>query len=289
MSHRLLLGSALLIAATLAHPISAAAAEDEGGFASRFSGIAQTDFTNAYYFRGILQERDGFIAQPWGELYFRLFESDTGPIRDVTIGGGVWASFHTQETAASERPRSLYETDWYPLISLSFPHGLSLTTIYYWYTSPNGAFQHTEELNFKLAWDDSETLGAFALSPWINLAIETHKTALGPRRGQGLQMGIAPTLFEIPIENYPVTVTAPVDLGISIDDYYENSSGKDRTFGYTSFGIGLSVPLAFVPEGAGAWSLGLTGKAIVLSDTLSKVNRGDHVSPIGTASVSVEF
>jgi len=31
-----------------------------------------SDFTTAYFFRGILQERDGFIWQPYGEIGFSL-------------------------------------------------------------------------------------------------------------------------------------------------------------------------------------------------------------------------
>ena len=99
------------------------------------------------------------------------------------------------------------------------------------------------ELNFKLAWDDSETLGRFALQPWVNFAMETHKTSFGVNKGEGLQMGIEPTLFEVQIENYPITVTAPVELGLTIDDYYERAAnGHESTFGYLSYGLKASVP-----------------------------------------------
>ena len=302
-SHQLFSGFAILLAATLAQTIFAAAQETEETQPiekteeeateepeSRFSGILQADFTNAYFFRGIRQERNDFIAQPWGELYFSLYRSDEGLIRDVTVGGGVWASFHSAETGHTSNPKSLYETDWYPLVSLEFPHGLSLTTIYYYYTSPNDAFEHVQELNFKLAWDDSETLGRCALQPWINLAMETHKTSYGVNKGEGFQMGIEPTLYEIPIERYPVTLTAPIELGLAIDDYYENAeTGHEKTFGYLGFGVTASVPLAFMPEAAGAWAFKLAGKGLYLSNELESANRGRGVSPVGVASLSVEF
>jgi hypothetical protein len=261
-----------------------AAGEEE----SRFSGIIQADFTNAYFFRGILNERNSFIAQPWGELYFSLYDSEDCFIRNVTIGGGVWASFHAAETGAEDNPRSLYEVDWYPLISVEFPRGFSLTTIYYFYTSPNDAFKLVEELNFKLAWDDSETLGRFALQPWVNLALETKRTSFGPDRGEGWQMGIEPTLFEIPIENYPVTITAPVELGLALNDYYEDDDRREKTFGYISYGVKASVPLAFMPEAAGSWTFALSFKGYSLSDRLADTN-GRHWNPVGMASVGVEF
>src|SRR5262249_31059005 len=155
-------------------------------------------------------------------------------------GAGVWASFHTKETGAVDGPHSLYETDLYPIISLEFAHNISLTTIYYFYTSPNGAFTTAQELNLKLAWDDSETFGRFALQPWINLAIETKNTAFGDHEGQGLQMGIEPTLWTFGEGgDYPVTFSAPLELGLSINNYYEEEDGSEDTFGYFSFGISM--------------------------------------------------
>ena len=117
-------------------PAAPARADDE----SRLSGILQLDLTNAYFFRGILQERDGLIAQPWAELYVSLYSAEDGPIRDVTLGAGVWTSIHSEKTLAADSPESVYETDWYPLLSVGFAKGLNLTTTYYFYTSPNDAF-----------------------------------------------------------------------------------------------------------------------------------------------------
>ena len=305
MRQRLLSSLAILLAATFALAISAAAdketeetqpieqqqaeeaaeAEEEES-ENPFSGVLQADFTNAYFFRGILQERNSFIAQPWGELYFSLYDSEDCFIRNVTIGTGLWASFHADETLAEDGPKSLYEVDWYPLVSLEFPLGFSLTTTYYFYTSPNGAFDHVEELNLKLAWDDSETLGRFSLQPWVNLALETRRTSFGPERGEGWQMGIEPTLFEIPIENYPITATAPIELGLALDDYYEDDELDETTFGYVSFGVSASIPLEFIP--AGSWSFTLTGKALYLSNTLADTN-GRHWNPVGVASLGLEF
>jgi len=220
-----------LVALSLASTPSASLAEG-----SRFSAAAQLDMTNAYYFRGILQENDGFIAQPWGEVYANLYSSDTGLIRDVTVGVGVWLSIHSKETLAANGPHSIYEADYYPLVSMDLAGGFNLLTIYYFYDSPNGAWDEAvQELNFKLSYDDSESLG---LSPWLNLAIETHSTSFGPKSGTGLQFGIAPTVFEA--DAFSVTATA--EMGLSLGDYYEGI-GKEQTFGYANFGAGVAIPL----------------------------------------------
>jgi hypothetical protein len=279
--------AALVVAAPAFADEAEAEAPEETGFMSRFSGIIQSDFTNVYFFRGILQEKHGFIAEPWGELYFNAFSAEEGPIRDVTLGAGVWASFHTEETLAVDGPHSLYETDWYPLISISFAHNISLTTTYYWYTSPNGAFATAQELNFKLAWDDSETFGRWAMAPYVNFAVETRRTAFGPNEGSGVQMGIGPTLFTFfEGSDMPVTLSAPIELGLAIDDYYEEEDGDENTFGYLNFGLTASVPLPFIP--VGSWSAKLTAKGWYLSNTLREV-AGHTVYPQVIGSIGVEF
>ena len=136
--------------AALALSPDAAPRRDEG---KPLSGSAAR-FTNAYSPRHLT--RRGLIAQPWAELYVSLYSAEDGPIRDVTLGAGVWNSIHSEETLAADSPESVYETDWYPLLSVGFANGLTLTTTYYFYTSPNDAFDTIEELNFTLEWDDSE-------------------------------------------------------------------------------------------------------------------------------------
>ncbi|MCI0548497.1 MAG: hypothetical protein L0027_14580 [Candidatus Rokubacteria bacterium] len=281
------LASAPAIAADEAAEATAEATGEEEG--SRISGIIQIDFTNAYFFRGIMNERDGFIAQPWGELYFNLFSADEGLIRDVTIGGGVWNSWHSEKTLRAHHPGPLYETDWYPLLSVEFPYGITWTTIYYFYSSPNGAFDTVEELNLKLAWDDSEVLGRFALAPWLNLAVETHLTSFGPDEGTGLQLGVAPTLYELDNDEFPLSVTLPAELGLALEDYYEEDHDSENTFGYANVGLLASLPITAIPESFGTWTVSAGGKIFFLSDTLQDVNRGDHVYPVVTASLGVEF
>jgi hypothetical protein len=283
---------ALFLGLAVSGPAAAEEAEAEGdaGPLSRFSGSMGVDFTNAYIFRGIVQEDQGFIAQPWAELDYNVYSSETGFIRDLTIGAGVWNSFHDQETLASSSPTWLYETDWYPVVYLTLPAGFSLTTNYYFYTSPNDAFSTVQELNLKLKWDDSEALGRFALAPWVNFAIETHRTSFGPNEGVGVQLGVEPTLYSFEHDRYPVTFTFPMELGLSIDDYYEDASGSENTFGYFTWGVKASVPLAFIPKELGAWSFGVAAKGYVFSSDLANAaNDGDDLQYQVVGSLGVAF
>lgn len=289
MTRNLLARSAALVLVTLGLALPAFAEEE-----SPFSGVFQLDFTNAYYFRGILQEREGTIFQPWMELYANLYSSEDGFVRDVTVGGGTWLSFHSERTLAAEDPSWLYEADYYPLVSIGLAGGVTLTGIYYFYTSPNGAFTTVQEANLKLAWDDSEVFGAFALAPWINVAYETENTSYGPSRGTGFQLGIAPTLYAAEDESF--TLTAPAEAGFSAEDYYEGSDGENHFFGYANVGLLASIPLSFMPEGAGDWTLLAGAKYFFFGHQLESNdsadttgNRGRGSYPVGTLSLNVAF
>ncbi len=244
---------------------------------SRFSGIAQLDVTNAYYFRGILNEKDGLVAQPWGEVYANLYSSEDGLIRDVTAGFGVWLSIHSEETLATNGPESIYEADYYPLVSVDLAGGFNLLTTYYFYDSPNGAWDEAvQELNFKLSYDDSEALG---LAPWVNVAIETFSTSLGGNSGTGVQFGIGPTLYEADA----FSIDASLEVGITLDDYYEGVDAKENTFGYASVGVGVGVPIT------DTWSTSVGFKYFLFGDDLETVNGGDGGQAVGMLSLTAEF
>jgi hypothetical protein len=202
---------------------------------------------------------------------------------------GVWNSIHSRKTLATHSPTNLYETDWYPMLSLDFPQGLSLSTIYYFYTSPNGGFDTVQELNFKLGWDDSEALGRFAMGPWVNVAIETERTNFGDDQGVGIQLGVGPTLYELENEQMPVTFSFPVELGLSADEYYEEPGRSNGHFGYLSWGLTASVPLTFVPKGYGSWSASVGGKGYYFSNALARVNSNDRLYPTVTGSLTIEY
>jgi len=268
--------------------------EVEEGDASRWSGAVQFDFTNAYYFRGYLNERADFIWQPWAELYLNLFSSDDGFIRDVTVGFGVWNSVHENKTFATHSPEALYETDWYPMVAVGLPGDVTFTTYYYWYTSPNGAFDTVQEVDFRFDWDDTEftkDLPLAPFNPYINWAVETDRTSNvnNGSPGAGLQMGFEPLLFELDNEDFPLAFTAPVELGLSVDDYYTSPGGQNKAFGYISYGVAANLPLAFLDASWGDVSVGVSGKGMHFDHVLANINHGDDNYGVVMGSLGVEF
>jgi hypothetical protein len=266
----------------------AAADEEEGPNRGRVSVSIGSDITSAYFFRGILNERDGFIWQPYGDLNVNLYSGD-GFIRSVDAAFGAWASFQSEKTLAThDGPSNLYEVDYYPYLTVGLPYGLETSLSYILYTSPNGAFSTVQQLDWGIGLDDSEWLGPFALNPAILFSFELENTSFGDDEGGYFEFSLEPGFAVDLSDDYALSFGVPLALGLSMYDYYETTSG-DHTFGFFSFGLNASIPLAFIPEDFGSWSTGVGINVLVLSDVLEDANEGDSPFPVGTWNVSMEY
>ena len=283
------------------------------------------DMPTRYYFRGILQEDEGFIGQPYAEINVNLFEYD---IFRITAIGGIWNSLHSEQTKQTggsrardaahalgvpQRtlnsnfgdPESWYEADAYA--GAAFGIGdVELSTIYTAYMSPSGAFSTTQDIAFGLSYDDSELLGDFALHPGVTFYLETAGPGafgVAGERGTLAQIHGGPE-FSLTGGDNPITLGIPIEAGLSINDYYESSaatlppftsnskaSGVDNaTFGYFQTGMDLGVPLTFIPCEYGSWLLNAGWRFISMGRTLKEVNRnGDDYSFFGMFGISMTY
>ena len=117
---------------------------------------------------------------------------------------------------------------------------------------------------------------------------ETENTAFGPDEGIYVELGANPGLTLNDSEKYPVSLTFPIKVGLSGDDYYEDETGNDDTFGYASGGLKFGVPLAFIPEDYGTWSATAGVTFMVLGKNTGDVNNEDFWT-IGTWGVSMTY
>jgi hypothetical protein len=249
------------------------------------------DVTTAYFFRGILQERDGFIGEPYGEISYSLYENKGAPISSVSLTGGLWASLHSEKTGnTGTGAPAFYELDVYGGANVGIYDKLDAGVSYIVYTSPNNAYSKIQEVDFSLGLDDSEWLGPLALNPHALVAIETEHSAFGPKRGTYGELGIEPAFEVIPGDRYPVTLSLPMVAGFSVDNYYENSTGKnDQGWGYASFGAVFSVPLAFIPEEYGSWSATGGARLYTFNTNTQNANKGNDPWVVGTWGVSMTY
>lgn len=266
-----------IVAIAFMLPVQAGAAEK-----SPLSFDAGIDFTTAYFFRGILQQDEGFIAQPYANAYYQINDS-------LKIWTGVWNSFHGQVAAGVDSPEHWYEFDFLAGIELTTGPLTSAVT-YILYNSPSDAFSDIHEIEVKFSLDDSEFAKSGplpALNPSFAVAFEIDDEARGGTEDVYAQIGIEPG-FEGKIGSVPVSFSFPLTIGLSFDDYYTDKRGKNETFGYLSIGVGASTPLPL----PGDWTLSASVTYLYLdafSLRAANRNNNDPNEVIGTVGISVAF
>ena len=263
---------------------SDAMAQSNSGKVSFATGA---DFSHAYFFRGIIQERSGLVTQPYMDMTFNVFEGTEG-LNSATFTIGQWNSLHTGPSGSDGPAANVgawYESDFYTGGGLgvdNWEFGLTYTA----YLSPNDAFGTVKELALSLAVDDSALLGGFTLSPHALIAIELSGQADGgTSEGVYLELGVEPGLS---LDGTPVSLSFPVTLGMSLTNYYEGTAGNDDVFGYVDFGLMASAPLP-MPEAYGAWAVSGGIHLLSLGDTLTSFNGDDEFQPVGTFGINIGY
>ena len=297
MSHKkwrlaALVVSTLALAGLFFHTAPVQAAEEaKGPNRGNVSVSAGVEFPTAYFFRGILQEDRGFIAQPFLETNIKVYEGE-GALNSVGAKLGFWNSFQSQSPVVPSDPTGWYEADLYGGLTFGLFDKLQAGVIYTAYISPNNSFGTVQEIAFKLAFDDSKLLGAFALAPSFLVAFELDGQAdagLISDEGVYVQLGIQPGFKLFEDAKYPVSVTFPMTLGLGLDDYYEFNTGNNSTFGYFDLGLVVGIPLAFIPATYGTWEIHAGVHFFFLGDNLETVNRGDSFEAVGTFGISMTY
>jgi hypothetical protein len=205
-----------------------------------------------YISRGVVNENQGFIAQPYLDLYFKLYEGE-GFINKVSLNLGLWSSIHSEKTFASPGTAlpAWYEFDWMPGMTVTFAKNFALTVTWLDFDFVSSGGRAGNVLG-NLSYDDTDLLGAFALHPHIAVMktfIGNGVGVPGGAYGWYYEAGIAPGFTVGKGGTYPVSFTIPLTVGGGHETYNDD-------FGYFSAGINASVPLAFVPTCYGNWTLG---------------------------------
>jgi hypothetical protein len=285
---------AVFTAALIMSASATAGAQDKGPNTGRVSLSLGVDWTTHYFFRGILQEDQDYIFQPYGEIGFKLLEGE-GPLANLTFALGSWNSLHGGPTGTggpNGDPRMWYESDFYAKLTATLFEDFTAGVIYTAYMSPNGFFSTVEEIALSLGYNDSKLLGPFALNPSVLIAFEFDGQADGGRdEGVYLQIGLTPGYTFNANGTYPITLSVPLVLGLSLGDYYEQIGvgGDDDTFGYFSASLAASMPLKFIPASYGAWQVKGALTVLTLGDNLKAANNADSTEFIGTIGLAMSY
>ena len=236
------------------------------------------DFLNQYMFRGIRQNGSGIATWPAVDLGIAAYSGEGG-LKSVGINFGTWNSLHTGDTGQDGPSGKLwYESDFYASLGLGFGGGVSFTTTYTAYTSPNNGFTTVKEVMFKLGVDDSGKLGKAAVKPYVAIAQEFDTDIArgqadgGDNAGTYLELGIAPGYAAS-----KASIAFPVKVGMSVGDYYE-LAGEDNAFGFFSIAGIVTVPLGGTTS-FGAWNIHGGVEYQRLGDTTAAFNLDDDGLP----------
>jgi len=230
---------------------------------SCITGDIGFDVVSEYITKGIVQQNQGFIIQPYADLHFRIFKG-AGALTSITADVGIWNSFQGHRNVVSTTP-GWYEFDFQTGLTFNF-NKLSLGGYFKDYSSPSDQFQTCYAIGISLAYDDSAALGNFALHPYgfaeLNvqgttgnntpaangflpanapLAVRSHHA-----RGQYYEVGIAPGHTW-----GPVTLSLPISAGFGSGGFYLGNRG----FGFIGVGVKAAYELKFVPACLGKWSI----------------------------------
>jgi len=237
------------------------------------------DFVSAYMFRGLRQDDSGIIM--WPSVDARV---DAG---NASVHIGSWNSLNTGLAGFDgSSGRMWYESDFYTSFGYRFG-GVSATSTYTAYTSPNSSFSTVKELSFRVAGDGVAPAGV-TLNPYglVAFELDTHpglgQADGGLRRGTYLELGVAPGL-----NGSPVALAFPVKIGLSLDDYYELAGG-DHRFGYLSLGAVATVPIGHATS-YGAWNVHGGVEFQSLGDTPEAFNGGDQTKVIGSIGIGFSY
>ena len=241
----------------LAAPAAAQDPADPNPGAITVSGAL--DFTNAYMFRGIKQESDGLIMQPYLDVGITLFTGE-GSLKTFGINFGTWNSLHGFNDTGTDNTRNgklWYESDFYLTLAFGLSGNVTAGMTYTAYTSPNDAFTTVKEVAFKIGVDDSAQLGKFALKPYGLIAVEMDTSTNTGQADGGLEAGTYVELGIAPGYSWPqFSMAFPVKVGLSLSNYYEDPITRDdSTFGFGSAAGIVTYPLSAKPTKFGTWNL----------------------------------
>jgi hypothetical protein len=255
-------------------------------------GAFGVDFTTQYFFRGLQQENQGIIAQPWIELGYALYEADgEHGLRDLGLTFGLWNSLHDGPTGGTGG--IWYESDFHVGLDAHAGERWTFGATYTAYHSPNGSFSTVEEIAFAAGFDDRELLVAgldSGLQPSVVVAFETDGERDGGT-GNGIyaQLGIEPSFAIGNLGQLELTLALPVTLGTSLGDYYEDATGDDDFFGFLDVGAVVSSALPFLPARMGPWTAELGLHWLLLGDSNEQKNNGDTSELILSFGVATVF
>ena len=218
---------------------------------SCITGELGFDVTSEYIRHGIVIQNQGFQMQQNLDLHFRLYKGD-GFLTSLSADLGLFSHIESHHANVPNSTTQLWrELDFYAGVTAKMDK-FSISPFFKTYSAPNDVQENVYVLGVRLAYDDSDLLGDFALHPYVLSEIEgifDDRGTLGNGQKNGhhyyVEVGIAPR------HTYgDLTLTVPISAGFGARYYAGN-----KAFGYIAAGLDASYALNMVPDCLGKWSV----------------------------------
>lgn len=229
------------------------------------------NLTTQYFARGMLQENQGVISQPWIELQMHLYQ-DPSVLSDVYLFVRSWNSFHsgpsgTGDLTKSQSPASWFETQFTFGLGIQAFQVFTISGGYNVQISPNRRFDTVEELYLrgdiadKRLWDLKGGLGGLkwefdGARVYGFFAWETDgQRDGGDNRGVYAEVGANPGITLRPCDDFTFSLSVPFSVGFNVFEYQEVPFKGDAPFGFFKLGAEGAIPLQWISSKYGQWSL----------------------------------
>jgi hypothetical protein len=253
----------------------------------RVSGYAEVVVSDKYIDQGFVLEERGPVVQPYLELLGEFYQGD-GFITRAALRLTIFSSlqFHNSGRSNQADPiRTFYEFEVKPGVELGLGKLVRFTTSYRRFESPNEFYGSLNSIEFVLAFDDSDLLGAFALNPRATWVLPLGASDAESEEGHYFDFRIEPGFTIGDGARLPVRVLFPMAIGFGDHHHYGG-----RSFGFASAGVSVVVPLAFLPGSLGKWNIGASATYYRLGAGPAQLtNGGDRDEQRFGGVLSVEF
>lgn len=231
---------AILAAMSLPHAVSA----QEAGENDLVSGSASVSYNSHFVSYGL--DVWGGGTDFFGSQSTMFLSTDiTFDLSPFALNFGVWGDINNN--AESGIGGNIQEIDVWAGVSVDIDRFTLGVTFQQWYYASD-----TEGiLDLTVAFDDSGLLPV-SLSPSLtwHFRIQTNGAQ---EKGSVIVLGIAPSFTLIESETYPVTLSVPAGVAFFLNRDYQG--GDKSGVGYFYLGASFSVPIGFISNSYGDWSL----------------------------------
>jgi hypothetical protein len=245
--------------------------------------VGGLDFTTAFYFRGILQENQELIMQPWWNVTASGIYDGGSLIENLDIGVQNWNSIQFAGVGIGGESNIWFRSDLSILFAMDMSDTWHVTASYNWYASPNNSFKTIREVMFDISYDDDNGLNPSAV---IAIELDGGGTADGINpSGTFLGLGITPET-----QSGDFDLTFPMRIGLSLGDYFQDQdTQEDDPFGYAEAGVEARKPIDLLGSSYGDWELRLGFHVIYLGDAMAKLNSDLTYDFFGFAGLAFTF